>query len=133
MDRNINPTISIRFAFLANCSDDVLKLVVDAYNRGSLSPETCVALEAMEAMIDEEERAHKNKEFRESMMAYLDLYDAGFRITNSKLGEFGRCEINRFWWNGKVIRSMPDIDKIQGEWDAIHYNTIANGHVEPLI
>jgi len=66
-------------------------------------------------------------EFTNSLRAYLRLYKAGFRISNIRIGSDGRFEINRFYWGGKVIREMPDIDRVDN-----HYNTMNNGHVEKL-
>lgn len=65
--------------------------------------------------------------FWASLWAYLKLYNAGFRISNSPAVHISGFEINRFYWRGKVIREMPDIDRVDD-----HYNTIINGHVESL-
>jgi hypothetical protein len=62
-----------------------------------------------------------------SLKAYLRLYKAGFRISNSKSDVVSGFEINRFYWNDKVIQQMPDIDRVDD-----HYNTIHNGHTESL-
>lgn len=68
------------------------------------------------------------KKFLSSLRAYLRLYKAGFSISNSQCkGSVDRFEINRFYWRGKIIREMPDIDRV-GD----HYNTINNGHTERL-
>lgn len=67
--------------------------------------------------------------FWASLIAYLKLYRAGFRISNSRMDEdLTGFEINRFYWNGKVIRDFADIDKVYDK-----YNTVFNGHVEHLV
>ena len=72
--------------------------------------------------------------FWNSLAAYCSLYNAGFRITHSGIHKDGKnqkdlidLEIYRFFWNGKVIQEMPDIDCIRGK-----FNTINDGHVESL-
>lgn len=64
--------------------------------------------------------------FWNSLISYLRLYCAGFRISNSQKSIYG-FEINRFYWKDKVIRDMADIDCVHGK-----YNTVFNGHTEEL-
>lgn len=66
------------------------------------------------------------KLFFHSLNNYLRLYKAGFRIAHSNLSGL---EINRFYWNDKVIEDMADIDH-PGRTG--HYNTVFLGHVKRL-
>lgn len=66
-------------------------------------------------------------EFVQSFIAFYKLFRAGFRIHNTVSNVVRGFEINRFYWYDQVIRSMPDIDRVDN-----HYNTIFNGHVENL-
>jgi hypothetical protein len=66
--------------------------------------------------------------FHKSLMAFLRLSRAGFHISHSKSEKVRGFEIYRFYWNGTVIKDMPDIDCI----DSNQYNTIRQGHVEKL-
>jgi len=68
--------------------------------------------------------------FVASFTAFISLYRAGFRITRSNTSKGGPngLVIHRFWWKGKIIRDMADIDCINGK----DYNTVRNGHVEHL-
>lgn len=65
-------------------------------------------------------------EFWNSFYAYYRLYKNGFRITRS-VSPDKISEINRFWWNGKIIEDMADIDRVND-----HYNTIFNGRPRSL-
>lgn len=60
-----------------------------------------------------------------SLLAFLKLSKAGFRITHSK-SKVSDLEINRFWWNGESV-PFPDIDKVDE-----HYYTMFNGVATPL-
>jgi hypothetical protein len=70
----------------------------------------------------------KNKivKFWLSLDAYLQLYKHGFSISRSVAPDKS-SEINRFWWNGKIIDDMADIDRV-----GLHYNTLLNGKVRSL-
>lgn len=63
--------------------------------------------------------------FWRSLFAYFKLYRAGFSISHYEYSE--DYHVNRFYWKGKMIQEMPDIDMVSG-----HYNTLNNGHVESL-
>ena len=45
-------TITDRFLSFLNMSDRSLQICIDLYNKGALSPESAMALEAVEAMVD---------------------------------------------------------------------------------
>lgn len=64
------------------------------------------------------------RQFIMSLIAYLRLYNAGFRISHSALPAL---EIYRFYWHGNVIKDMADIDCANGR-----YSTMQNGHSERL-
>ena len=82
----------------------------------------------IEGQISRTRRAIKRSsivKFFKSLWAFLRLSDAGFAIScSSNSDDF---EIFRFYWNGKMIRTFPDIDRV-GE----KYVTLHNGHAEPL-
>lgn len=66
--------------------------------------------------------------FLPSLKAYLRLYRAGFRIHSSRSESTGEVlEINRFYWKGKIIQDMADIDRVGN-----HYNTVFQGQFKSL-
>lgn len=72
--------------------------------------------------------AKKTKFFAMSLMAYLELYEAGFRITHSK----SDClELYRFHWKSGGFRykdlKFPDIDKVDE-----YFYKVSNGNSEKL-
>lgn len=71
----------------------------------------------------------KINEFVSSFLAFCFLYKGGFRITHSAMekNDTINFDICRFYWNDRVIRDMPDIDRVNNHW-----NTVRNGHTERL-
>lgn len=65
-----------------------------------------------------------------SLRAYLRLAKNGFRITHSekKTEDYDfSSEMFRFWWKGKIINDMGDIDRVGKYW-----NTMFKGHATRL-
>lgn len=61
-----------------------------------------------------------------SLINYIALHRAGFRITSSTSDDMSTA-LYRFWWKTKMIENMADIDRV-GE----HWNTMYKGHAERL-
>ncbi len=59
------------------------------------------------------------------LIACIKLYQAGFNIRHSTSNIM---DIYRFYWKGKVIRDMADIDMVDGK-----YYTMFQGHSERLL
>lgn len=65
--------------------------------------------------------------FLTSLFAFLILSMNGFRITTGK-SKYVKLKIYRFWWKGKTIRDMCDIDQV----DTHTFVTMHNGRHERL-
>jgi len=123
-------TVTDRFQAFLNMSDETLKNCIDMYNHGYMSYESRIALDAVEALGSDPaidlKGINVDKEFKDSLDAFLDLYKAGFRISNKK-SPYSDFENKRFHWKGKILRDMADITRIGDS-----YMTILNGRAESL-
>ena len=50
-----------------------------------------------------------------SLINYIALHLAGFRITSSTSDDMSSA-IYRFWWGTKMIEDMADIDRVDDHW-----------------
>jgi len=50
-----------------------------------------------------------------SLLNYLTLHRAGFRITSSTSDDMSTA-IYRFWWGTRIIDDMADIDRVNDGW-----------------
>jgi hypothetical protein len=74
------------------------------------------------------------KEFIKSLVAFLKLYKAGFRIHETIFDLKGEpCGFYRFFWFNTMIKDFPDIDFYARRNDPRRvYNTMQDGRSEPL-
>lgn len=68
-------------------------------------------------------RSNVNISFWDSLRAFIDLSNQGFRISFHK-NDLVYLETYRFFWNGEEMEQMPDIDS----YSPNKYLTIINGH-----
>ena len=61
-----------------------------------------------------------------SLLNYLTLHRAGFRITSSTSDDMSTA-LYRFWWGTEMIKDMADIDRVEDHWV-----TLREGHREKL-
>lgn len=66
-------------------------------------------------------------QFAGSLWAFLNLYKAGMSISYATLDEMNSFHIYRFWWKNGLMRAMPDVDEVNGEYFTMH-----NGKTEKL-